>query len=167
MLCAVIGIVASVIIRQILAVAGINDYVVAPLLTYAGLAVFATLLAWLLWFCHGAMLAVRQALGILVSLIALAGVLVTVVLATRRIDLRPRFFYNDTATTDIYTLSLHDALPISSSRAVMIWRTAPSPTFLTADSPNRIRPSTTAKSDMLEFTSGGSTSMPMSAHSDT
>src|SRR5438034_6574227 len=24
------------------------------------------------------------------------------------------FFYNDTATTEIYTLSLHDALPISS-----------------------------------------------------
>ena len=36
------------------------------------------------------MLAVRKALGILVSLIALAGVLVTVVLATRRIDQRPR-----------------------------------------------------------------------------
>src|SRR6267154_951285 len=36
------------------------------------------------------MLAVRKALGILVSLIALAGVLVTVVVATRRIDLRPR-----------------------------------------------------------------------------
>jgi hypothetical protein len=52
MLCAVIGIVASVIIRQILAVAGINDYVVAPLLTYAALAVSATLLAWLLWFGH-------------------------------------------------------------------------------------------------------------------
>ena len=52
MLCAVIGILASVIIRQILAVAGINDYVVAPLLTYAGLAVSATLLAWLLWFGH-------------------------------------------------------------------------------------------------------------------
>jgi hypothetical protein len=52
MLCAVIGIVASVIIRQILAVAGINDYVIAPLLTYAGLAVSATLLAWLLWFGH-------------------------------------------------------------------------------------------------------------------
>ena len=52
MLCAVIGIVASVIIRQILAVAGINDYVVAPLLTYAGLAVAATLLAWLFWFGH-------------------------------------------------------------------------------------------------------------------
>ena len=36
------------------------------------------------------MLAFRKALGVLVSLIALAGVLVTVVLATRRIDLRPR-----------------------------------------------------------------------------
>ena len=52
MLCAVIGIVAAVIIRQILAVAGINDYIVAPLLTYAALAVSATLLAWLLWFGH-------------------------------------------------------------------------------------------------------------------
>src|SRR5574340_629068 len=31
-----------------------------------------------------------------------------------RIDLRPAlFFFNDTATTEIYTLSLHDALPIS------------------------------------------------------
>src|SRR2546430_12479507 len=27
------------------------------------------------------------------------------------------FFFNDTATTEIYTLSLHDALPISSSRS--------------------------------------------------
>src|SRR2546430_13566395 len=27
------------------------------------------------------------------------------------------FFFNDTATTEIYTLSLHDALPISSSVA--------------------------------------------------
>ena len=26
------------------------------------------------------------------------------------------FFFNDTATTEIYTLSLHDALPISSLR---------------------------------------------------
>jgi YtcA family len=52
MLCAAIGIVAAVIIRQILAVAGITDYVVAPLLTYAGLALSATLVAWLLWFGH-------------------------------------------------------------------------------------------------------------------
>src|SRR2546427_8000615 len=28
------------------------------------------------------------------------------------------FFFNDTATTEIYTLSLHDALPISSIRKV-------------------------------------------------
>src|SRR5258705_6088595 len=27
------------------------------------------------------------------------------------------FFFNDTATTEIYTLSLHDALPISGTRA--------------------------------------------------
>jgi YtcA family len=52
MLCAVIGIVATVIIRQILAAAGIAEYIFAPLLTYAGLAVSATLLAWLLWFGH-------------------------------------------------------------------------------------------------------------------
>src|ERR1044072_7081657 len=29
------------------------------------------------------------------------------------ITLIPLFFFNDTATTEIYTLSLHDALPIS------------------------------------------------------
>ena len=52
MLCAAFGIVAAVIIRQLLAVAGIGDYVVAPLLTYAALAVSATLLAWLLRFGH-------------------------------------------------------------------------------------------------------------------
>src|SRR5215211_9409386 len=35
------------------------------------------------------------------------------------------FFFNDTATTEIYTLSLHDALPISSPPPVMptpAWR---------------------------------------------
>src|ERR1035438_10245382 len=30
----------------------------------------------------------------------------------RRVDPQIRFFFNDTATTEIYTLSLHDALPI-------------------------------------------------------
>src|SRR5258708_29253908 len=29
------------------------------------------------------------------------------------------FFFNDTATTEIYTLSLHDALPISPSRGAI------------------------------------------------
>ena len=52
MLCAALGIVGAIIIRQVLAVTGISDYVVAPLLTYAGLAVSVTLLAWLLWFGH-------------------------------------------------------------------------------------------------------------------
>jgi hypothetical protein len=50
MLCAVIGIVASVIIRQILALTGVNEYVVAPLLTYVALALFVTFLVWLVWF---------------------------------------------------------------------------------------------------------------------
>src|SRR5690349_24768044 len=41
------------------------------------------------------------------------------------------FFFNDTATTEIYTLSLHDALPISSR-----WEPpGPSPSFITAWSP--------------------------------
>src|SRR2546427_4732860 len=30
------------------------------------------------------------------------------------------FFFNDTATTEIYTLSLHDALPILQSKRAMI-----------------------------------------------
>src|SRR3712207_9499968 len=32
------------------------------------------------------------------------------------------FFFNDTATTEIYTLSLHDALPISSRTTTMALR---------------------------------------------
>src|SRR3712207_7066749 len=31
------------------------------------------------------------------------------------------FFFNDTATTEIYTLSLHDALPICSGRTVALF----------------------------------------------
>src|SRR3712207_7036676 len=34
------------------------------------------------------------------------------------------FFFNDTATTEIYTLSLHDALPISSGSSSTSTRTA-------------------------------------------
>src|SRR2546429_3918465 len=34
----------------------------------------------------------------------------------RRLAAYPFFFFNDTATTEIYTLSLHDALPISRTR---------------------------------------------------
>src|SRR2546430_3932706 len=31
------------------------------------------------------------------------------------------FFFNDTATTEIYTLSLHDALPICAARTASFW----------------------------------------------
>jgi len=31
------------------------------------------------------------------------------------------FFFNDTATTEIYTLSLHDALPICQERCVIMF----------------------------------------------
>src|SRR3712207_8038533 len=34
------------------------------------------------------------------------------------------FFFNDTATTEIYTLSLHDALPISTVKRAVRGRTA-------------------------------------------
>ena len=52
MLCAAAGVFAAVIVRQVLSVAGLGDYVVAPLLTYAGLALSATWLIWLLLFGH-------------------------------------------------------------------------------------------------------------------
>jgi len=52
MLCAVAGVVITVLIRQILSVVGVGEYVVAPLLTYAGLALSTTWLIWLLLFGH-------------------------------------------------------------------------------------------------------------------
>src|SRR2546430_15174841 len=45
------------------------------------------------------------------------------------------FFFNDTATTEIYTLSLHDALPISPCRK------ASSQSFCACFRPANIRPS--------------------------
>src|SRR3712207_8433885 len=50
------------------------------------------------------------------------------------------FFFNDTATTEIYTLSLHDALPISSARA------SPTRFRIPPDSSAGIFPSTPAGS---------------------
>src|SRR2546430_4547209 len=44
------------------------------------------------------------------------------------------FFFNDTATTEIYTLSLHDALPISSARRRS--RTAAPPSTLRSRRPS-------------------------------
>src|SRR5882724_4601477 len=43
------------------------------------------------------------------------------------------FFFNDTATTEIYTLSLRDALPIS--RRPVIYQACPSPVFVRNSSP--------------------------------
>src|SRR5258705_5368516 len=40
--------------------------------------------------------------------------------ATLLVSLRLLFFFNDTATTEIYTLSLHDALPIYHLRALLV-----------------------------------------------
>src|SRR5947199_3962148 len=36
------------------------------------------------------------------------------------IDIFSLFFFNHTATTEIYTLSLHDALPISAEEAIIL-----------------------------------------------
>src|ERR1035441_5384830 len=47
-------------------------------------------------------------------------------MGTHKIAVSPRllvFFFNDTATTEIYTLSLHDALPISTRATVSCART--------------------------------------------
>jgi hypothetical protein len=52
MLCAAGGVFAAVVIRQVLMVVGVGEYVVAPLLTYVGLALSATWLIWLLLFGH-------------------------------------------------------------------------------------------------------------------
>jgi YtcA family len=52
MLCAAAGIVAAVVVRQVLVIGGVAEYVGAPLLTYAGLALSATWLIWLLLFGH-------------------------------------------------------------------------------------------------------------------
>src|SRR5256885_16477311 len=40
------------------------------------------------------------------------------------------FFFNDTATTEIYTLSLHDALPISARWRLRFSSTVPSSSYM-------------------------------------
>src|SRR2546430_13153150 len=62
------------------------------------------------------------------------------------------FFFNDTATTEIYTLSLHDALPISAVRVKSSARPAAGP--LERVSPReRISVSTRPRSRSEEHTS--------------
>src|SRR3712207_8990432 len=55
------------------------------------------------------------------------------------------FFFNDTATTEIYTLSLHDALPISTGivpKDVPIPMVIKSPTINIAKAPTTLLPPT-------------------------
>ena len=52
MLCAAAGIVAAIVLRQLLSAIGVNGYLIAPPLTYLCIAVAGTLLTWLIWFGH-------------------------------------------------------------------------------------------------------------------
>jgi YtcA family len=52
MLCAAAGIIAAVVLRLALSTFGINQYLIAPPLTYLSIGVAGTLLVWLLWFGH-------------------------------------------------------------------------------------------------------------------
>src|SRR3989449_4814058 len=65
------------------------------------------------------------------------------------------FFFNDTATTEIYTLSLHDALPISGPRPrprirLASWRSLPRGPLRLA---TRFRPLAEARQDERETAS--------------
>jgi hypothetical protein len=52
MVCAALGVIAAIVIRQILRLVDVDEYVVAPPLTYVGFAVAGACLFWLLWFGH-------------------------------------------------------------------------------------------------------------------
>ena len=77
----------------------------------------------------------------------------------------PRLFISCESTRQ--TKSHTDSNGPFSSRSATIARAHVSPTFLTAFRPKRIFPSTTAKSVCEVFTSGGSTSIPISWHAFT
>src|SRR3712207_7819125 len=69
------------------------------------------------------------------------------------------FFFNDTATTEIYTLSLHDALPISTGRCRRCARRWPTPA-----SPTASRPPPTSPSSSSPSTGSGRTSTRSEEH---
>ena len=58
------------------------------------------------------------------------------------------FFFNDTATTEIYTLSLHDALPISGSVTGLIRLVTDALSYLVV---NNKRPRTSTFSMVAKF----------------
>src|SRR5258705_3165848 len=59
------------------------------------------------------------------------------------------FFFNDTATTEIYTLSLHDALPISRTSVVRSCASSPAPKTIRWSRRRRDRKSTRLNSSHL------------------
>src|SRR6266496_5750202 len=61
------------------------------------------------------------------------------------------FFFNDTATTEIYTLSLHDALPIYSWVRVAYLADVPTGTALPTPAPTVDRKSTRLNSSHVEI----------------
>src|SRR5437773_5576985 len=64
------------------------------------------------------------------------------------VSLQVVFFFNNPATTEIYTLSLHDALPISPILAAKAWQATPAPAS-TAPRPERDRKSTRLNSSHI------------------
>ena len=52
MLCTAAGVAGTVILHQVLSALSINQYLIAPPLTYLCMTVAGTLLVWLLWFGH-------------------------------------------------------------------------------------------------------------------
>src|SRR3712207_7789802 len=53
------------------------------------------------------------------------------------------FFFNDTATTEIYTLSLHDALPISMLSQIVMFRSRTVRKVVSDFSPSGVAPTKT------------------------
>ena len=47
MVCSIIGIIAAVALRELLVAAGINEFVLVPLLAYAAIAAAVTMAVWL------------------------------------------------------------------------------------------------------------------------
>ena len=49
LICVIAGVVATAVMRQLLVMADLESHLLLPPLTYAGMALGATLLIWLLW----------------------------------------------------------------------------------------------------------------------
>ena len=118
-------------LRTTISLEGFYDRVLADILSIdlnrfginlvipTGSLIFFAILAFLMWaFLHTKTGTAMTAVGSNPSFAKAAGVsidkmrLISVVLSTWLGAVGILFFFNDTATTEIYTLSLHDALPI-------------------------------------------------------